>query len=144
MTRTMPKQKPYRSEQTVVTPMEFVMAVERKLGLNDSYIDLAATRKHLLALFMLVVAQGMNWRVDFNADTENVGVVVTTECKGKTPFFAYDRYDFVDNSIETITMRRQPTPKGERCTVQASIMRAPDDNPEHEYMGESVIVIQED
>lgn len=39
----MPKQKPHRSEQTVVTPMGFVMAVEKRFGITHGfYIDLAA------------------------------------------------------------------------------------------------------
>lgn len=113
--------------------------------------------RRLLPIFILVTAIGMNWQINFNVDGDNVGVVVTTECKirtttdkdGKTivvspPFYAYDRVDLADASQSTITMRRQPTPKGARCTVMASIMRAYDNDPSHEYAGESVIVIQED
>jgi phage N-6-adenine-methyltransferase len=50
MARTMPRQKPHQSEQVVVTPMEFVMAVERHLNIRDGfYIDLAATEDNTRA-----------------------------------------------------------------------------------------------
>lgn len=94
-------------------------------------------------LAMLVTAAGMSWHITFDVNAENVGVVIVTECRGQTPFFAYDRYDLIDPLQTDIRMRRQPTPAGARCTVIASVMRSTDDDPQHEFVGESTIVIEE-
>lgn len=40
--RTMPKQKPHRSIQSVGTPKEFILAAARKLGIKEFVFDLAA------------------------------------------------------------------------------------------------------
>lgn len=47
MTRTMPPQKPGKSEQTVCTPREFLDAVEKRFG--PIRIDLAATAENKVA-----------------------------------------------------------------------------------------------
>jgi len=51
MTRTMPAQRPGRSEQTVCTPREFLDAVEKRFG--PIRIDLAATAENKVALLHL-------------------------------------------------------------------------------------------
>ncbi len=96
-------------------------------------------------LLILVTAVGLQWDITFEPHADNIGVIVVTDCKGKVPYFAYDRVDLVEEFQSHIRMRRQPTPKGARCTVMASVMRVVegDDDPAHEYIGESVIVIQE-
>lgn len=49
MKRTMPAQKPGRSEQVVVTPDEFMRAVKSRLGIDHFCIDLAANDKNTKA-----------------------------------------------------------------------------------------------
>lgn len=46
MSRTMPRQRPGKSEQTVETPPEFLAAVLQKLDIEEFAIDLAATREN--------------------------------------------------------------------------------------------------
>lgn len=53
MSHTMPRQKPYRSEQTVVTPPEFIESVLHLLGLKEFYIDLAATKTNAKAKIII-------------------------------------------------------------------------------------------
>lgn len=95
-------------------------------------------------LLMLVAAVGAQWSINFSANVANTSVVTVTECKGKVPFFAYDQVPITEDGQEHITMRRQPTPHGVRCTVLVSVMRATDDDPNHDFIGESVIILQED
>ena len=68
---------------------------------------------------------------------------MVTECKNPN-YFAYDSFPILDAGDSLLRARRQPTPKGARCTVQADIMRQKDDDPKHDYIAESVIVIQKD
>jgi len=92
---------------------------------------------------MTLTPAGQQWVIEFEPHEANVGVVVVTECKG-TEFYAYDSFPILDPAQSLLRARRQPTPKGARCTVQASIMRQIDDDPNHDVVGESVIVVQGD
>lgn len=90
---------------------------------------------------MLVTSVGNDWLVQFAADPRNCELVVITECKGKVPFQAYYSIPLNDTQTQALA-RKQQTPAGERCTVEASVMRYTDED--HEFTGESVIIIQED
>lgn len=93
---------------------------------------------------MLVTSIGNEWVIHFAADARNTEVVVYTECKGKEPFVAYDSVPILDDDQTEVRARKQHTPRGARCTVEASVMRYRDDNPNHDVIAESVIIIQED
>jgi phage N-6-adenine-methyltransferase len=51
MARTMPAQKPGRSETVVQTPTEFIVAVKRYLGITQFGYDLAASADNAQALY---------------------------------------------------------------------------------------------
>lgn len=94
----------------------------------------------LIALLMLVLASGQWWEIDFPANAANVWIQVDTECKGKDGtlnFLAIDSYQIEPEDTHA-RMRRQPTPKGERCTVKVGTL---DDK---RYYTDVVILIQED
>ena len=95
-------------------------------------------------LFMLAIANGPTWKVHFDVNVENTAIIAITECKGEIPFYAFDRQPLRGDGEDVALIRRQLTPKGARCTVQFNVMRAPDDDPNHEYIGDSIIIIQED
>ncbi len=64
MAHTMPKQKPGKSEQVVCTPMEFVVAAERRL-VTHFYIDLAALDVNKVCSFHIGPAEdslAADWR----------------------------------------------------------------------------------
>ena len=90
---------------------------------------------------MTLTPAGPRWVIDFEPHEANVGVVVVTQCHG-TDFFAYDSFPILDPASSHLSVRRQPVPRGARCTVQADVMRQKDDDPAHDYIGESTIVIQ--
>lgn len=96
----------------------------------------------ILLLAMLALAEGQFWRVHINPYVDNVSLVTITECKGDTPFYAYDEFPIVDASIDVVQVRRQQTPRGARCTVRFDVMR--EDEQGNPSIGESIIVIQED
>ncbi len=50
MARTMPKQKPGKSETIVLTPPEFLTAVKSFLGIKEFDVDLAALKENSVAL----------------------------------------------------------------------------------------------
>jgi len=90
---------------------------------------------------MTATPAGPQWVLMFQAHVDNVSAVIVTECQ--TPgFFAYDSFPILDPAQSRLLVRRQPTPKGARCTVLASIMRQVDEDPNHDVIGESIIVIQ--
>lgn len=89
---------------------------------------------------MEVHQAGAAWRLTFQPNQENVGLVLITECKGREPFYAYDRFDIPPTASQA-WMRRQPTPKGARCTVVAWVVRNASDDPQQEYASESSLVI---
>lgn len=49
MPKSMPIQKPGRSEQSVCTPIEFLQAVKLRLGIDTFTCDLAASRENTVA-----------------------------------------------------------------------------------------------
>lgn len=86
---------------------------------------------------IIVASSASLWHVRWDAGDYD-SLVTVTECKGKTPFYAYDQQPLLEIGQDTADVRRQLTPAGARCTVQFSLMR-PDDS-----IGDSIIVTQED
>jgi len=96
----------------------------------------------LLLLLTLSRVEPQGWDITFPVHPENIAVVVITECKGRTPYFAYDRVDIAPTD-GYVRMRRQPVPDG-RCTVMAAVIRNTTDDPADETYGDSAIVVVEE
>ena len=57
----MPVQKPGKSKQDYCTPPEFLRAVEKRLGIKQFYIDLAANKETRIVLRYLWDAFSVSW-----------------------------------------------------------------------------------
>lgn len=99
----------------------------------------------ILAIILTVATTG--WRIDFTPHIFNVGVQLVTECQGKDGRLGFRAVDYVQIDAEdaSLVTRRQTTPRGERCTVVASVLRNEDGavgDPGNDYVGESSIVVE--
>lgn len=105
-------------------------------------------RAGTLALLLTVVAvEPHMWEMHFIANPLNVGIQTVTECKGKDGLLGFYAVDYVQIDAEdsSLVTRRQTTPKGERCTVVASVQRNADGatgDPANDYIGESSIIVE--
>lgn len=106
-----------------------------------------SVQRNTLVAMMTLISVAEGWRISFAPDSLNVGVQLVTECRGKDGRLGFVAVDYVqiDADASGITTRRQITPKGERCTVVASVLRNMDGatgDPQADYVGESSIVVE--
>lgn len=96
--------------------------------------------RRTINLMMALIAAGGMWDVSFPADPQNTAIVIVTTCRGggNPPFYAYDYFPITAEDQDRMTVRRQPVPAG--CSVEADLMRASDDDPNHEWVADSVTI----
>jgi hypothetical protein len=98
----------------------------------------------LLLAMLTAVSTGMHWHVQWQPQADQYAIVAVTECK-QSHFYAYDEFPLVDDlGQDEADIRRQRTPKGERCTVRISVIVSADSGLTEAVSGESTVVIQED
>ena len=94
-------------------------------------------RNTVFPLWLVLVSFGEYWEVRFAAHPENVGVVVTTSCRGEEPVSAYTWVD-VSASDTRARLRKVLVPVKATCRYAAHVMRqGADDGPGVSYVGES-------
>ena len=89
-------------------------------------------------LLAVLVSIGDAWHVTFGSHPENVGVVVTTTCRGGSePVSAYTWVDISPDDT-TARLRKVWVPPEANCYYVAHVMRqGQDDGPGSTYVGES-------
>lgn len=101
-------------------------------------------RAVVVSVILTITSAG--WYVTFTPHPLNVGVQLTTECRAKDGRLDFSAVDYVQVAPEdeNLTLRRQTTPRGQRCTVVASVLRNADGatgDPDADYVGESSIIV---
>ena len=100
-------------------------------------------RGWLAALMLTAISTGSAWHVQWEPQADQYAVVAVTECKG-SHFYAYDEFPLVDIGQEEADIRRQHTPRGERCTVTITVIVSADSGLTEAMSNQSTVVVQED
>ncbi len=93
-------------------------------------------------LLLTIIAVRDTWHVEFTPNPLNTGVLIITECTDKGGKLTFRAVDFgqIDPGWDHVDMHRQTTPKGDRCEVEAFVMRNTEGafgDAEKDYVGES-------
>ena len=93
-----------------------------------------------LLIWLPLAAVVGEWYLTIDQHPENVGLLITTQCYGADPFFAYNRADLGPLDVEGWMRRHAPQP-GSVCSVTAQLLRnsTPDD-PTAEFVAEGAFV----
>jgi hypothetical protein len=101
-------------------------------------------KRYLLALMLTAISTGAGkWHVQWEPQADQYALVAITECQG-SHFYAYNEFLLVDIGQEEADIRRQHTPRGERCTVRISVIVSADSGLTEAVSDQSTVVIQED
>lgn len=99
----------------------------------------------LLTAALTAITFGRTYHVQWEPKSNQAAIVAITECKGSSPFFAFDRFELTEDAQDSIDVRRQPTPHNVRCTVTMSLMLSREDSPDEDIDPEqSIVIIQQD
>lgn len=96
--------------------------------------------RRTINLMMALIAAGGMWDVSFPADPQNTAIAIVTKCRGPVPFYAFDYFPITEDNQDRMTVRRQSVPAG--CTVEADLLRSDDDDPNHEWVADSVTITE--
>lgn len=89
------------------------------------------------------MSTGAHWHIQWEPQADQFEIVAVTEC-ADSHFYAYDAFPLTEIGQEEADVRRQHTPRGERCTVRISVMVSADEGLTEAMSDQSTIMIQED